>query len=408
MARSGLDFGILFLVVGCGSSEGGKAAQNQPASCTPFMAVACSCADGTQAQGTCSQDGKSVMNCACPVGTGAGGGGGAPFGTGGLSPQGGSPPFATGGFPQGGAAGIPQGGTAGIPEGGAGGVLPQGGAGGVLPQGGSGGVLPPESGGAAGAAGGVGEPDPTSDSAGKNGSLTSAQYTSGFADTPAYGAATIFYPTSGNPPFAGVAISPGFLEGQMTGWGPFLATHGFIALTFDTNTPTDQPPPRADALMAAIETLKSEAARQGSPIMGKLDTSRFAIMGHSMGGGGTLIAANAHSAELKAAVPLCPWEPGMTFPQITVPTMIIAGQSDTIAPIAQNATPHYASIPATTTKAYVEFTGADHFVANDPHTNATVGREALSWLKVFVDNDQRYKQFIKTESVLSKFDTTMK
>jgi triacylglycerol lipase len=252
-----------------------------------------------------------------------------------------------------------------------------------------------------------GEPDPTADSAAQNGSFTFASYTSGYADSPAYAAATIYYPTSATPPFAGVAISPGFLETQLTGWGDFLASHGFIVLTLDTNTSTDQPPARADALMAAIGTLQSENTRQGSPLMGMVDTSRFAIMGHSMGGGGTLIAANAHSSELRAAIPLAPWEPGMTFPQITVPTMIMAGQSDTIAPIAQNATVHYGSIPTTTTKAYAEFASADHFVANNPHTNATVARLGLSWLKVFVDGDLRYKQFIHTEATLSSWDTTM-
>jgi dienelactone hydrolase len=312
-------------------------------------------------------------------------------------PQGGSAGFpqgGTAGFPQGGTAGFPQGGTAGVPIGGSAGVA--GGAAGTPSTGGT--------------SGGGGEPDPTVDSASKDGSYTSSSYTSGYADSPSYAAATIYYPTNATPPFPGVAISPGFLEGQMSGWGPFLATHGYIALTFDTNSPSDQPPARATALMDAIATLKSENTRQGSPLMGKVDTSRFAIMGHSMGGGGTLIAANTHSAELKAAVPLCPWEPGMTFAGITVPTMIVAGQSDTVAPIAQNATPFYASIPASTTKAYAEFTGADHFVANDPHVapnGQIAGRLALSWLKVFVDGDMRYKQFIHTETALSKWDTTM-
>lgn len=404
MPRSFLALGAVWLAFGCGGGDSasnlrgqqnqGGNGQLQPGACQPFSQFPCVCEGNIPSQATCSQDGTYAL-CNCPGGTAGAGGGFPQGGSAGISQGGiGGNPFP---FPQGGSAGIPQGGSAGLPEGGSAGI----------PQGGSAGSLPPETG---GTTGGGGEPDPTVDSASKDGSYTTDKYTSGYADSAAFGAATIYYPTSATPPFPGVAVSPGFLEGQMAGWGPFLATHGYIVLTFDTNAPTDSPQTRATALMAAVDVLTSENTRQGGPLMGKVDTSKFAIMGHSMGGGGTLIAANTNSAKLKATVPLCPYQPGGNFSGITVPTLIIAGQSDTIAPIAQNATPHYASIPASTTKAYAEFRGADHFVANDPHAGANgqiAGRLALSWLKVFVDGDMRYKQFLHTESALSKWDTTM-
>jgi pimeloyl-ACP methyl ester carboxylesterase len=126
-------------------------------------------------------------------------------------------------------------------------------------------------------------------------------------------------------------------------------------------------------------------------------------MGHSMGGGGTLETANAHSAELRAAVPLAPWDTTTMFTGITAPTMIMAGQNDAIAPPAQHATPFYQSIADSTQKAYVEFAGGDHFVADSPKSNTTAALLGLSWLKVHVEGDQRYEKFIGPHAGLSQF-----
>jgi predicted dienelactone hydrolase len=162
---------------------------------------------------------------------------------------------------------------------------------------------------------------------------------------------------------------------------------------------------RSDALWGAIGSLKAENTRADSPLLGKMDLTRFAVMGHSMGGGGTLEVANAHSADLKAAIPLAPWDTTSAFGMITVPTMIMAGQNDAVAPIAQHASPFYAAIPGTTVKAYVEFSGGDHFVADSPTTNTTAALLGLSWLKVHVEGDTRYSPFIKTRPALSNFLT---
>jgi alpha-beta hydrolase superfamily lysophospholipase len=159
------------------------------------------------------------------------------------------------------------------------------------------------------------------------------------------------------------------------------------------------------ALMAAIGTIAGEGSRAGSPLEGKVD-SRFAIMGHSMGGGGTLIAADSHSGELRAAIPLTPWSSSPTsFPGVTVPTLFIAGQLDNIAGVAQHAWPFYQSITNSHPRTYVEFAGADHFVANNPNLNGTVARYALSWLKVHVNGDTRYEQFLVQDAAFSRYDS---
>lgn len=248
-------------------------------------------------------------------------------------------------------------------------------------------------------------PAPTEDSASAPGPYHVARYSAGLADSPAYAEYDVDYPENATPPFAGVAVIPGFIEGRSAvgDWGPFLASYGFAVLTVDPNTPLDSPTARADALWAAINSLKDENTRAGGPLAGKVDTGRFAVMGHSMGGGGTLETANGHSAGLRAAIPLTPWDLVTSFGMITVPTLILAGQSDTVAPVAQHAMPFYSSIPSSTVKAYAEFTGGDHFVASSPLTNKGIAVLGLSWLKVHVEGDTRYQPFMKTRPELSMF-----
>ncbi|MEX2130338.1 MAG: alpha/beta hydrolase [Pseudohongiellaceae bacterium] len=221
---------------------------------------------------------------------------------------------------------------------------------------------------------------------------------SSFPDVPEFGDATIYYPIDAEVPVAGVAISPGFTHHQrhVNWWGPRLASHGYAVLVLDTNNPRDQPPLRADALMAAVGILRGENSRSGSPLNGKIDISKMAIMGHSMGGGGTLLAANANSDQIKAAIPLNSWLPDADFSQVTVPTLFITGEADTIAPVADHAWKHFQSIPSTTTTVYMEIAGGDHFIVNSGRGPdlPTLGRYVIAWLKLYVDEDEHYREFI--------------
>ena len=110
--------------------------------------------------------------------------------------------------------------------------------------------------------------------------------------------------------------------------------------------------------------LIAENKRQGTRAAGKIDTSRMVIMGHSMGGGGTLIAANGHSSEIKAASGSTP---GILrhLSDGHGADAGFDGTADTLVPPSQGK-PEYDSIPTTTPKAYVEFSGGSHFVALTP------------------------------------------
>lgn len=224
-------------------------------------------------------------------------------------------------------------------------------------------------------------------------------------DVAEYGDATIYYPLNTESTIGAVAISPGFTERQrhINWWGPRLASHGFAVLVFDTNAPRDTPNLRGDALMAAIAVLQSENQRNGGPLAGRVNVDKMAVMGHSMGGGGALLAANQFSDVIKAAIPFTPWLPDGNFSDVSVPTLIIAGSADRIAPAADHAWPHFQSIPDSTPKVYLEISGGDHFLANSGQhrDHATIGRYGIAWLKLYVDGDERYRQFLYGDATMA-------
>jgi alpha-beta hydrolase superfamily lysophospholipase len=221
-----------------------------------------------------------------------------------------------------------------------------------------------------------------------------------------FGGGTVYFPTdTSQGTFGAVAIAPGFTESQsaISWFGPRLASQGFVVFTIDTNSGFDNPDTRATELLAALDFLTGTA----SPVRTRIDASRLAVMGHSMGGGGTLAAANRRPA-LQAAIPLAPWHTTKSFSGVQVPTLIVAAQNDNIAPVSQHAMPFYNSLPTTLQKAYLELRGAGHTVTNSPNT--TVARLSISWLKRFVDNDTRFDQFLcpapATSSVISQYLST--
>ncbi|NGN63316.1 alpha/beta hydrolase [Streptomyces sp. A7024] len=199
---------------------------------------------------------------------------------------------------------------------------------------------------------------------------------------------TIYFPKdTSKGKFGGVAISPGFMsfEAMVSWYGPRLASQGFVVFTIGTFTPMDIPSSRADQLLASLKFLVEK-----SPAKDRVDGTRLALMGHSMGGGGTLHAA-ARTPGLQAAIPLTPWELTSDFSKVQVPTLVFTGQADFVAPASMGKS-FYQSIPDSTEKGYVELAGGSHF---DPlFPNVTYAKYSISWLKRFVDNDTRYDQFL--------------
>ena len=211
-----------------------------------------------------------------------------------------------------------------------------------------------------------------------------------------YGGGTIYHPANVAGPFAGIAIAPGYLSTRstMSWWGERLASHGFVVVTIDTHSIYDQPAERTPQLMAALRQLVTFGKSPSHPLYRKLDPNRLGVMGHSMGGGATLLAASENPT-LTAAIALAPWNFGGDFAKLRVPTLVVACEGDPFAAVAAHASPFYGSIPDTTSKAYMSFKTEDHFcVMSGNSFTRIMGKYGVAWMKRFMDKDTRYSQFL--------------
>ena len=199
----------------------------------------------------------------------------------------------------------------------------------------------------------------------------------------------VYYPTDTSlGTWGALAIVPGYTAkcANEEAWmGPWLASFGFVVICIETNSTTDFDAARGQELMAALTWLTT-----ASPVRNEIDPNRLAVLGHSMGGGG-VVYATEHQPSLKAAVALAPFSPSQDMSGDHVPTLVIGGQNDTVV------TPSYlsglyATMPASTQSDFAQIAGADHVYYT--HANNVEMKLIIPWLKVFLDSDTRYTQFL--------------
>ncbi|MET0387837.1 MAG: hypothetical protein ABW321_17830 [Polyangiales bacterium] len=215
------------------------------------------------------------------------------------------------------------------------------------------------------------------------------------------GVGCVYYPSDAVPPFAAVAIADGFGGGggcdsvQTHEWGPLYASHGIVAMIVETGTGA-QPDARGESLTKGIAAFKSENEQRSSPLFGKL-AGRYGTSGFAMGGGGAIIAAKA-DATLLSSVAVMPWGP--VDDGVEVPTLIICGASDGIAPCSAYGEKAYASVGASVPKMRVtvmsEYAGQPSAAAGDS------GAHALAFQKLFLEGDQRWRPLL----IAAKSDET--
>lgn len=227
---------------------------------------------------------------------------------------------------------------------------------------------------------------PTASNITGNGSFSVSQssissFVSGF------GGGVAYYPTTAGS-YPVVSISPGFTArwSSLSWIGPRLASWGFVVIGIETNSTLDQPASRGQQLIAALNWAVSSSAP--SAVRSRADGSRRGVAGHSMGGGGTLEALAA-SSNIRAGVPMAPWNTDKTWNNVSEPVMIVGGQADTVAPVATHSIPFYNSLAGQ--KGYVELAGASHFFPQTP--NGTLSRALVSWFKRYLNQDQRFVPF---------------
>ncbi|GAA1459659.1 dienelactone hydrolase family protein [Nocardiopsis exhalans] len=204
-----------------------------------------------------------------------------------------------------------------------------------------------------------------------------------------FGGGTIYHPTdTSEGTYGGVVIAPGYTasSSSMSWYGHRIASQGFVVFTIDTITRYDQPNSRGRQLDSALDYLVDRSA-----VRDMVDGDRLAVMGHSMGGGGTLAVADDRP-ELRAAIPLTPWHTQKRWGSVQTPTLIIGAQNDVTASVRSHSIPMYESLDSSLDAAYLELRGASHFAPNV--SNTTIAKYSISWLKRFVDDDVRYDQFL--------------
>lgn len=214
-----------------------------------------------------------------------------------------------------------------------------------------------------------------------------------------FGGGTIHYPSGTTGSMAAIVVIPGYVsaESSIEWWGPKLASHGFVVMTIDTNTSFDQPPSRARQINSALDYLIDQNTATRSAVRGMIDTNRLGVVGWSMGGGGTLRVAT--EGRISAAIPLAPWDTSsLQFRNVQAPTLIFACESDIIAPVRSHASPFYERLPSDLNKAFVEIDGGNHYCANGAASfgryDSVLSRMGVSWMKLHLDQDERYKQFL--------------
>ena len=189
-------------------------------------------------------------------------------------------------------------------------------------------------------------------------------------DKGSFSSATIYCPSTTGGSLPSIVIVGGWLCGEhvLAAWAPFFASHGIVAMTIGTPSPhLDMAAERSQALLDASKALQKENDRTGSKLFGRLDVSRRAVMGYSLGGGGAQLAALEDPA-LKCAIALAPHAHGhASFAQKltdSVPMLFLVGNADEEAPAKKQALPHYNITESP--KLYFEIKNGDHFIVNGP------------------------------------------
>ncbi|MGH3415344.1 MAG: ricin-type beta-trefoil lectin domain protein [Actinocrinis sp.] len=199
----------------------------------------------------------------------------------------------------------------------------------------------------------------------------------------------IYYPTdTSQGTWGALAIVPGYTalcRNEEAWMGPWLSSFGLVVICVETNSTNDYDVARGQELLAALNWLTT-----ASPVKSEIDPGRLAVLGHSMGGGG-MVYATEHQPSLRAAIGLAPYSPSENWSTDTVPTLVIGGQNDTVVTPSLLSS-EYSTLPGSTQSDFAQIAGADHVYYT--HPNNVEMKLIIPWLKVFVDSDTRYEQFL--------------
>lgn len=159
-------------------------------------------------------------------------------------------------------------------------------------------------------------------------------------------------------------------------------------------------------LRVVNERMKLEGQTSNSPFYEKI-SDKTALMGHSMGGGASILAAENYT-EIDCVVGLAPAE---TTPSaitassnISLPTIIISGSQDGVTPPSQHHVPIYNALTSTC-KMFVSINGGGHCYFANANLNCDLG-EATASTGISITRTQQ--QNITQGLLLHYFNTYLK
>ncbi|MFN3712085.1 MAG: hypothetical protein ACK4SX_00345 [Alcanivoracaceae bacterium] len=206
--------------------------------------------------------------------------------------------------------------------------------------------------------------DPNATGVGAAGSYEICSYTGNLSDSN-YSSARLSYPCDlSQGPYPATTLTGGFTntKEQMYWLADHLTSHGYVVITMTPSNILGTPPVWKRAHLAGFARLEIENARAGSPVHGRINTDQRAIMGFSMGGGGTLLAAGELGTGFTTAIALAPWLGGLSpdYRNINEPVMVLGSANDTLA-FASTVGSYYESLPVDITRMLAIYRDSTHF-----------------------------------------------
>lgn len=222
----------------------------------------------------------------------------------------------------------------------------------------------------------------------------------------------VFYPTDkakgANLPI--VVVGHGWLRNKnsLLWIGELLAAKGMVVGVFTAShsgNPFVVPNKWKDSFKYGVERMRKENSNNSSPLFEKLDLENVNIIGHSMGGGGSLYFGDSESEGVSSIIALAPFEFSLEKPGENngIPTMICSGVFDLVAPPNMGRSFYYA-IDETTEKCFVNFSGANHLsfewlIFN----NHLIAGFIIEWLRIYALKDKsKAKEWFGAQALLNK------
>ncbi|HLP54318.1 MAG TPA: T9SS type A sorting domain-containing protein [Fluviicola sp.] len=116
-------------------------------------------------------------------------------------------------------------------------------------------------------------------------------------------------------------------------------------------------------LVIVAEKMEALAANSNSTFFNKWN-GKTGVMGHSMGGGSTFLAAGDPTSSFDAVVGMAPAETDPSAisaaANVSAPTLVFSGSEDGVTPPADHHSPIYNAVPASVCKQFVSITGGAH------------------------------------------------